>query len=568
MSVSVRTIVVAAVVAVAAMAVAAVLLLGSRTPQPTSAASAGNTDDPAGPRTAVAATLDAQVTRVATGPGAPDPLSLVDSAPTVVLAAGDGSELPAAQLALRLGVPLVISPTALSGGEPSDHPTAAATPAAAAIRRLGVERAVVVGGDAVAQAARDSGVADIVEVTADDGYPARPRGIIREAASNDGAASGLPDPGFDTQTVEQLIATAPPPAPATGAAVLVRPRDAAALPLVVAARAVGHAVVTTRATDLRADRRVVTRLAELGDRDRPPRVVLGGPRMAGIDRSRVAAHLPAIATGRQLPGGGQLVINPAQPHTRRYIGLYGVPGSTALGALGEQPVDASVTRAKRLARQYRQVTDDSVTVLPCFEIIATVASGSAGRDGNFANELPIADLEPAVRAARKAGLYVLLDIQPGRTDFLTLAKRYRKLLRRPHVGLALDPEWRLKPRQRHLTQIGSVGSDEVNEVTDWLADLVERNDLPQKMLLIHQFRLSMVRNRERLDTSRDELAYVIQMDGQGPQGTKMETWRAITATPPSDVTFGWKNFYDEDTPVRTPADTMAVAPPPVFVSYQ
>ena len=102
----------------------------------------------------------------------------------------------------------------------------------------------------------------------------------------------------------------------------------------------------------------------------------------------------------------------------------------------------------------------------------------------------------------------------------------------------------------------------------WYLTLTRRNRLPQTMFLIHQFRLSLVRERERLDTSHDELAYVVQMDGQGPQGTKLETWAAITASPPPGLHFGWKNFYDEDTPVRSPADTMAITPPPVFVSYQ
>jgi hypothetical protein len=32
--------------------------------------------------------------------------------------------------------------------------------------------------------------------------------------------------------------------------------------------------------------------------------------------------------------------------------------------------------------------------------------------------------------------------------------------------------------------------------------------------------------------------------------------------------WGWKNFYDEDTPMLTPAQTLAVEPTPVFVSYQ
>jgi hypothetical protein len=78
----------------------------------------------------------------------------------------------------------------------------------------------------------------------------------------------------------------------------------------------------------------------------------------------------------------------------------------------------------------------------------------------------------------------------------------------------------------------------------------------------------MLPGRERLDTSRDALAYVIQMDGQGPQEAKLDTWRAVTASAPDNVRFGWKNFYDEDQPTRSPTDTMALDPTPVFVSYQ
>jgi hypothetical protein len=34
------------------------------------------------------------------------------------------------------------------------------------------------------------------------------------------------------------------------------------------------------------------------------------------------------------------------------------------------------------------------------------------------------------------------------------------------------------------------------------------------------------------------------------------------------VPFGWKNFYDEDTPVLTPAQTMSRKPTPSMISYQ
>ena len=164
---------------------------------------------------------------------------------------------------------------------------------------------------------------------------------------------------------------------------------------------------------------------------------------------------------------------------------------------------------------------------------------------------------------------MLLDLQPGRADFLTQAQRYQELLAEPHVGLALDPEWRLRPDQRHREQIGSVSVEELNAVIGWLADLTRDRVLPQKLLMVHQFRTSMIIGRERLDTSRDELSVLIHADGFGAPDEKFATWDALHQAEPAGIAWGWKNFYDEDRPLFTPEQTMAVGPaPPVFVSYQ
>jgi hypothetical protein len=248
------------------------------------------------------------------------------------------------------------------------------------------------------------------------------------------------------------------------------------------------------------------------------------------------------------------------------IALYGHPGTPALGVLGEQGVEAAIARAQQMAADYQPLVD--VPVVPAFEIITTVASGGAGPDGNYSYEAPLDLLRPWVDTAGQAGVYVVLDLQPGRTDFLTQAKRYEELLARPYVGLALDPEWRLKPDQRHLAQIGSVTAGEINTVVSWLADLTRTHKLPQKLLMLHQFQLAMISDRGAVDTSRDELAVLIHADGFGSPGAKFETWSLMHDSPPPNVWWGWKNFIDEDSPTFTPAETMAIEPRPLFVSYQ
>jgi hypothetical protein len=272
--------------------------------------------------------------------------------------------------------------------------------------------------------------------------------------------------------------------------------------------------------------------------------------------------IETAAAGTQLPGGGQ-VLFPG----RLLVALYGHPGTGALGVLGEQDLQGSIARARAHAAPFEPLVEDPV--VPAFEIIATVASSAPGEDGDYSAELDAEELRPWVEAAGEAGLYVVLDLQPGRTDFLTQAQRYQPLLELPHVGLALDPEWRLSPGGVHLTQIGSVSVDEVNRLIGWLADLTREHVLPQKLLVLHQFQLRMIDGRERLDTSRDELAVMVHADGQGSQGDKQATWRALHANPPAGIFWGWKNFYDEDAPMLTPEQTMAqVSPRPDLISYQ
>ncbi|MGH8926996.1 MAG: hypothetical protein ACRDWH_01495, partial [Acidimicrobiia bacterium] len=306
------------------------------------------------------------------------------------------------------------------------------------------------------------------------------------------------------------------------------------------------------------------------DLRQPPSVVAAYRRL-GADDTVVAGGFPddlldwqlrALMSAPELPGGG-LVFFPG----RRLVALYGNPTTPALGVLGEQGPEASIERITEIAQGYDA---DGVPVLPSFEIIATVASASAGADNDYSEEMALDLLRPWIEVAGNNGLYVILDLQSGRTDFLTQAQRYEEFLRLPHVGLALDPEWRLRPNQVHLRQIGSVDAAEVNTVVDWLAALVRQHNLPQKFLLLHQFHLNMITNRDQVKTP-EELAVVVQMDGQGPLATKYDTWNALIAgTDDAGFTWGWKNFYDEDTPRAgaTADQVLDLDPVPVYVSFQ
>ena len=263
----------------------------------------------------------------------------------------------------------------------------------------------------------------------------------------------------------------------------------------------------------------------------------------------------------ELPGGGHLLFP-----GRRLVAIYGHPGDGNLGVLGEQPVDAAVQRARAIAAGYIGVSPE--LVVPTFEIITTVASAEAGADGDYSLESSIDHIRPWVDAAAAAGFYVVLDLQPGYTDFLTQAMRYEELLAQPHVGLALDPEWRLAPGERHMRDIGQVSADEVNRVAAWLAELTRRHHLPQKLLLLHQFRLDMLPDRANIHV--EPRARPRHPDGR--PGPPRDQARHLGSDHQRVLRRGCTSAGRTST-TRThhcapPAATLSLEPSPLYISYQ
>jgi hypothetical protein len=170
-----------------------------------------------------------------------------------------------------------------------------------------------------------------------------------------------------------------------------------------------------------------------------------------------------------------------------------------------------------------------------------------------------------LRAARQAKALLLLDIQPGRSDFFTETTRLKKWLKEPDVGLALDPEWRVNEGQVPGQVIGSVASREVNATSAWLAELVKDNDLPEKLFVIHQFTDDMV-DHTRLKQP-EGLDMVLNVDGFGGQEIKKAKYRDF-AREAKEFHHGFKLFYEEDTDLMTARQVLRMKPRPELVVYE
>jgi hypothetical protein len=263
----------------------------------------------------------------------------------------------------------------------------------------------------------------------------------------------------------------------------------------------------------------------------------------------------------ELPRGGQRVFP-----RYRLVGYSGLTGASTLGRLGTGPLDQRVREMEQRAKPYA----DGREILPVLEVIATIVQASPGRDGTYRGRIGDDQIKTYLTAARKGNALLLLNIQPGRADFLSEAKAYRRWLAEPDVGLALDPEWAMGPQQVPGRVFGHTTGKELNSVAAYLADVVEAEDLPEKVLVYHQLAPRIVRQESALKAHRG-VALVKSVDGIGVAAAKVDTYRAVNRSTPDHVHPGFKLFYTEDAKsgrLMTPKQVLALKPRPEYVLYE
>ena len=270
-----------------------------------------------------------------------------------------------------------------------------------------------------------------------------------------------------------------------------------------------------------------------------------------------AAPAPADEPPPELPQGGRTIF-PAY----RVVAYYGTAGNAALGGLGEGSPEAMLPRLRSAAKGFAG-PDRKVQV--AWELIASVAQASPGGDGKYSKMIDLQKIQRYVDAARSQKALVVLDLQPGRGDFLTQAKMLERFLVEPHVGLALDPEWRMAKNKVPGKAIGSVRAAEVNAVSGYVAGLVEKHNLPQKLFVLHQFTPAMIADVQDVQ-KRPGLAMVQHVDGFGTRSEKDATYKRIRR--PQQFHLGYKLFYDEDVKRYAPHEVLKFRPVPEYVSYQ
>ncbi|MEV4145872.1 hypothetical protein AB0J40_19520 [Amycolatopsis sp. NPDC049691] len=280
----------------------------------------------------------------------------------------------------------------------------------------------------------------------------------------------------------------------------------------------------------------------------------------GARRAGRALAVPVTAT----PAPPTPPPNPLEKNL--LVGFCGAPGSPALGRM-----TGDLTAASRELRQRIRAFPAGRPVTPVVELIATTVHRSPGEDGMYRSRCAEETVRDYLDAARALNGLLLLNIQPGRADFLPEVQAYERWLTEPDVGVALDPEWAVEPGVIPGKKFGRTTGDELDGVARYLGGLAEAHRLPVKVMVYHQVASSVVRDEELL-LAHPGVAPVKVVDGIGSAAAKKATWKTLMTTRPAHVRPGFKLFFDEDTrrgaALMTPAEVLALSPVPAYVVYE
>ena len=249
----------------------------------------------------------------------------------------------------------------------------------------------------------------------------------------------------------------------------------------------------------------------------------------------------------------------------RLVAYYGHPYVAEMGILGEYDPDELMKKLKSQTAAYSKL-DPERPAIPTIELIASVAQPEPGPDGLFVTQTPKEEILKYIELAKKNDALVLLDVQLGRATVMQEVEILAEYLEEPNVHLAIDTEYSIDEGEIPGQDLGEVDGPEIQEAVQYLDDLVERENLPDKILMVHQFESGIVTNKQTIQPTPN-VQVALHADGFGGPGDKAVKYAFLARDEPIQYG-GFKVFYKQDTPVLTPEEVLQLDPAPAIVTYQ
>lgn len=274
------------------------------------------------------------------------------------------------------------------------------------------------------------------------------------------------------------------------------------------------------------------------------------------------AQANAAPAAWPLPGSGPRSLLAG----RQIVSFYGNPLSPAMGVLGEGTEDEMLAHLKQQAQAYQALAGDT-TVVPAIHLVYEVAQRFTLDDNLYLYRTDDKTVRHFIELTRQQHMLLFLDLQIGRSELAGELLQVLPYLREPHVHLAIDPEFATLPGYRPGQFIGALDAATIDAALGTIERLAERYDLPNKIVIVHQFQDYMLTHKEKLNFSLPRVDLVLDMDGFGDPSGKLEHYDEFVKQ--AGVKFGGiKLFYTHDTNLLSEAQVEALDPRPSIVIYQ
>ncbi|QJD97469.1 hypothetical protein HH214_17110 [Mucilaginibacter robiniae] len=293
-----------------------------------------------------------------------------------------------------------------------------------------------------------------------------------------------------------------------------------------------------------------------------------------LDKAKYDSLMKRLAhgdtTGRWPVKNAPYPVNGAILPFKRVVAFYGNLFSKKMGILGELPPNEMLAKLKGEAKNWEKA-DPQTPVQPALHYIAVVAQGAPGKDGKYRYRMPFKQIDTILVMAKKANAIVFLDVQVASSTIQAELPLLEKYLAMPQVHFGMDPEFSMKDGHKPGTKIGTYDAADVNYVSNYLANLVDKYHLPPKILIVHRFTRKMVTNYQNIKLHK-QVQLVMNMDGWGEPDLKLGTYRNFIFPEPVQFT-GFKLFYKNDLKkaphhMLTPEEVLKYKPQPIYIQYQ
>ncbi|WP_026695857.1 hypothetical protein [Peribacillus kribbensis] len=262
-------------------------------------------------------------------------------------------------------------------------------------------------------------------------------------------------------------------------------------------------------------------------------------------------------------GAADQTAGPLQKY--RIVSYYGNPHSKQMGILGEYSPQVLMDKLKAQTKSYSEI-DPKRPSIPAIELITTIAQRNPGEKGLYMHPTPSADIEQYAKLAKENNALLILDVQLGRDTVMNQVKSIEKYLKLPYVYLAIDTEFHVTEGQVPGVNLGHVDGRDVQEAVEYVSNLVEENNLPDKVVVVHQFADKIISNKNAIQPTKN-VEVVLNNDGFGIAALKRSGYHQLVQTQPIQYG-GFKLFFKNDKPLMTPKDVLELDPAPAFINYQ